>query len=125
MIGEAVEITAIIMITAELVTVHLANYVNKHSLIHVRKSLLKAEDKNIPVLTIKTAQVLRAYQGKVKQHKPVRKNLVLTLQVKVVTQESLLHQKMLAFAIVQAPLLVALDVANNEKRSRKYYEYIV
>jgi len=82
-------------------------------LIRVPESHFKAKVRSILVPIVKAVQALQAYPVKVKPHKPVQNVLPQEQQVKVHTLKN--HQKALVFATVRAPLLVALDVASNEK----------
>jgi hypothetical protein len=82
---------------------------------------LQVKDKNTVVLTVKVKRDLQVYQVKARAPKPAQNDLAQ----KARTQKNHLIQKVPALETVKVPLLEALDVANNEKQSRKYYEYIV
>lgn len=118
------------MIMVERVIAHQANCKNKHKLKTEHVKLLRVKDKSSLVLTAKIAQAHQVCLGKANKHKPVQNasahrqtRPVATPKAAVVKSHRTL--KIVVLEIVKVPLLVALDVANNERMSRNHYEHIV
>ena len=119
MTGDVIETIAIIMIMAVPVTAPLANCVNRLSSIHELKSPLHVKGRNTVALIVKLKQALQVYRDKVKQHKPVLNALTQKQPIKARMPRKVHQVKMPAFETVKVPLLVASDVANNEKLERE------
>lgn len=70
--------------------------------------------RNTTVLIVKVELVHQAFLDKVVPHKRVPNVLAQKAPVKVHTQRNLATQKAPALETAKAPLLAALDAANNE-----------